>query len=127
MLGLNYTITNIDDDNKIITSSNGSTHDFIDKASLVLFDFPDFCCISAYVLLLVVWSENIIQARRHWMSSIAFKRIWMMGYVIFNILLYTLQVSLYLLLFFPSINQVHDTIINTILYCSNIINTNTIN
>ena len=107
MLVLNYTITNTDDDTTTNTTSN--THDFIDKATLVLFDFPDFCCISAYVLLLVVWSENIIQARRHWMPSIAFRRIWMIGYVIFNICLYTLQVSLYSLLFFPSINQVITT------------------
>ena len=107
MLGLNYSLRN---DTNIITISDddsiNSNSKFLDKAALVLFDFPDFCCISAYVLLLVVWAENIIQARRHWMSTMEFRRIGMMSYMIFNILLYTLQVSLYSLLFVPSVNQV---------------------
>ena len=114
MLGLsslrnhNSIITISDDDNVI---NKDTTSQFLDKAALVLFDFPDFCGVSAYVLLLIVWAENIISARRHWMSSIAFKRILMISYMIFNILLYTLQVSLYSLLFVPSINQVNKTYI----------------
>lgn len=114
MLGLDYGITclrnrnssiiTISDDDNVDIKSN--TYKFLDKAALVLFDFPDFVCISAYVLLLVVWAENIIQARRHWMSQVAFRRIWMISYMIFNIFLYTLQLCLYSLLFVPSINQV---------------------
>jgi len=97
-------IIKISDDDNVINKDKNSQ--FLDKAALVLFDFPDFCGVSAYVLLLVVWAENIISARRHWMSSIAFKRILMISYMIFNIFLYTLQVSLYSLLFVPSIDQV---------------------
>jgi hypothetical protein len=97
-------IIKISDDDNVINKDKNSQ--FLDKAALVLFDFPDFCGVSAYVLLLVVWAENIISARRHWMSSIAFKRMLMISYMIFNIFLYTLQVSLYSLLFVPSIDQV---------------------
>jgi hypothetical protein len=79
---------------------------FFDKASLVLFDFPDFCFISAYVLLLVVWAEAILQSRRHWWSSANFRKTWMMGYVVFNSLLYIIQVALYSLLFLPAVDQV---------------------
>jgi len=82
------------------------TTEFFQKASIVLFDLPDFCCTSAYVLLLVVWAEAILEARRHWLSSLSFRRLWLKCYVVFNILLYTIQVSLYSLLFIPSIDQV---------------------
>ncbi len=42
---------------------NGSstTKEFFEKALLVLFDFPDFCIISAYVLLIVVWAEAYLK------------------------------------------------------------------
>jgi hypothetical protein len=79
--------------------------DFFEKASLVLFDLPDFCFISAYVLLLVVWAEAILQSRRHWWSSTNFRKTWMMGYVVFNSLLYIIQVALYSLLFVPTVDQ----------------------
>ena len=37
---------------------------FFEKAMLVLFDFPQFCCISAYVLLIVLWAEAFVKVRR---------------------------------------------------------------
>ncbi len=46
----------VDDD-----MGNSSTKQFFEKALLVLFDFPDFCCISAYVLLIVVWAEAYLK------------------------------------------------------------------
>lgn len=78
---------------------------FFYKASIVQFDLPDFCFVSAYVLLLIVWAEAILQSRRHWLSSYSFRRTWILGYFFFNILLYTVQVSLYSLLFFPNVDQ----------------------
>lgn len=39
------------------TRDFGEDSEFFDRATLVLFDMPDFCCVSAYVLLLVVWGE----------------------------------------------------------------------
>lgn len=37
------------------------TQDFYEKALIVLFDFPDFSAVSAYVLLLVMWCESFVQ------------------------------------------------------------------
>jgi hypothetical protein len=37
------------------------TETFFEKAFLVLFDFPDFCVISAYCLLIVIWGEAYLQ------------------------------------------------------------------
>lgn len=37
------------------------TEEFFEKAFLVLFDFPDFCFVSAYLLLIVVWAEAYLQ------------------------------------------------------------------
>eukprot|EP01038_Epipyxis_sp_PR26KG_P009630 gene9630-12966_t len=85
---------------------------FFEKSLLVLFDFPDFCCISAYILLMVVWGEAYLKSRRHWLSSIKFRRVWILGYLIFNVLLYASQISLYSLLFLPAIDK--DVLINLI-------------
>jgi hypothetical protein len=37
------------------------TDAFFEKATLVLLDVPDWCCISAYVLLIVVCAEALLQ------------------------------------------------------------------
>lgn len=75
-----------------------------DKLSIVLFDLPDFCCVSAYVLLLVVWAEAYLKSRRHWLSTSSYRRRWITSYFIFNAVLYTVQVGLCLLLLVPSID-----------------------
>eukprot|EP00601_Ochromonadales_sp_CCMP2298_P025750 CAMPEP_0173278242 /NCGR_PEP_ID=MMETSP1143-20121109/4512_1 /TAXON_ID=483371 /ORGANISM="non described non described, Strain CCMP2298" /LENGTH=416 /DNA_ID=CAMNT_0014215393 /DNA_START=101 /DNA_END=1351 /DNA_ORIENTATION=- len=78
---------------------------FFDKAFLVLFDFPDFTQISAYMLLIVVWAEAFLRSRRHWLSSFRFRKLWMLLYLLFNVLLYLVQTALYSLLFFDGINR----------------------
>jgi hypothetical protein len=85
------------------------SEDFLDKASLVIFDLPDFCIISAYVLLIVVWAEAMVMSRRHWLSTVSIKKNWILFYVVFNTVLYCLQVSLYSFLFVPSIDKVIHT------------------
>ncbi len=104
---LSMAILDLDDIDADV-SAYSSTNTFFQKAELVLFDFPDFCCISAYVLLNVVWAESFLKSRRHWLSSFEFRRSWMLGYLCFNILLYTSQVVLYSFLFLPSIDQVRS-------------------
>jgi hypothetical protein len=37
------------------------TDAFFEKATLVLLDVPDWCCISAYVLLIVICAEALLQ------------------------------------------------------------------
>ena len=85
------------------------TGDFFEKSSLVLFNFPDFCCISAYVLLLVIWAETYLKSRRHWYSTMRFRKAWMLGYFIFNIILYASQLTIYSLLLLPSVDKYYET------------------
>jgi hypothetical protein len=92
----------VDDDAE---SHQSRTDEFFDKASLALFDFPDYSAVSAYGLLLVVWCEAYLQSRRHWLPANKFKQSWMLWYFVFNIVLYTIQLALYVLLFFPMIDE----------------------
>lgn len=99
------TTNNDDDDN----SNMSNDEDFFNKATIALFDFPDFYYISAYVLLLIVWSEMYLKSRRHWMSAKRFQCLWMWSYFIFNIIIYTAQITLYTLLFLPKVDHVVET------------------
>lgn len=49
--------------NEFFDDSITGTEQFFEKAFLVLFDFPDFCIISAYCLLMVCWAESYLQVR----------------------------------------------------------------
>lgn len=58
----NYDLTSArygdgDDNDDDLTSES----EFFDKAMIVLFDFPDFSIISAYMLLAVAWGEAFLQ------------------------------------------------------------------
>lgn len=107
MTALNY--RKLDKDPFVIEDDDGGhisrTDEFFDKASLALFDFPDYSAVSAYGLLLVVWCEAYLQSRRHWLPANKFKQSWMLWYFVFNIILYSLQLALYTLLFFPMIDE----------------------
>ena len=94
-------------------TSNGSEISvFFDKAALVLFDLPDYCFVSAYVLLLVIWAEAILQSRKHWLSATQFRKRWLLVFVLFNISLYSVQVALYMFLFVPAVDQVLTSLNN---------------
>ena len=58
----------------------------------MLFDLPDFIAISTYVLLMIIWLENVHTCRRHWFSVTRFRRGWMYFYLCFNVLFYAAQV-----------------------------------
>mmetsp|Transcript_7383 Transcript_7383/g.11019 ORF Transcript_7383/g.11019 Transcript_7383/m.11019 type:complete len:338 (+) Transcript_7383:36-1049(+) len=75
---------------------------FYEKCLLVLFDFPDFITLSAYTLLAVVWAETFLQSRRHWLSSMIYRKSLLVSYLVFNALLYLCQMVLYGLMFFPT-------------------------
>jgi hypothetical protein len=90
-----------------------STDAFFEKAVLVLFDLPAFCCLSGYVLLIVVCAEASMEARDHWLNPSSFRQGWLMGFLVFNALLYSVQVSLYSLLFVPQVDQ---ELLATVLY-----------
>lgn len=86
--------TSTDDDDEV-------NNDFFNGAFLILFDFPDFCGISAYMLIILVWAESYLRSRRHWLSNFRFRRFWMLTYFVFNTLLYGSQVTLYTLVLAP--------------------------
>lgn len=94
---------------------SADTYSFFEKSLIVLFDFPDFSYISGYVLLLIIWAETYLKSRRHWLSSLKFRRVWLLSYFIFNIILYGTQLSLYSLLFIPDINN--NILMNLIYLC----------
>ena len=93
--------------------STSSSVTFFEKAILVLFNFPDFCFVSAYILLLLAWAESYLLSRKHWLSSIAFRRVWLLAYLVLNIFLYSSQVGIYSLLFIPEVDQ---TILSDFIY-----------
>ncbi|KAG2520436.1 hypothetical protein JM16_006699 [Phytophthora kernoviae] len=73
--------------------------DFYNKVVAVLFNLPDFLFVSSYLLLVLVWAEAFQSSRRHWFSAAAFRRKWMIFYLIFNGGLYLTQLVLYASLF----------------------------
>lgn len=77
---------------------------FLGAAMLVLLDFPNYVIISAYMLVAVVWAEAFLQSRRHWMSDYDYRQKWLIGYLVFNTCLYSVQLCLYPMIFVPNIN-----------------------
>lgn len=68
---------------------------FYDKSMTVLFDLPNCMVVSTYVLLTLVWAECFVKARLHTESAATLKRTWLIYFMIFNSLLYALQLTLY--------------------------------
>ncbi len=68
---------------------------FYDKSMTVLFDLPNCMVVSTYVLLTLVWAECFVKARLHTESAATLKKTWLIYFMIFNSLLYTLQLTLY--------------------------------
>ena len=64
------------------------TQDFYDEAMTVLFDLPNCIVVSTYVLLTLVWAECFLEARFHTENAAYWKRRLLIGFMIFNTLLY---------------------------------------
>ena len=78
---------------------------FYDTSMIVMFDLPSGIIISTYVLLTIVWAECFLQSKLHTESNYKWKLRWLRGYMIFNVCMYSLQITLYLLLFFTGISR----------------------
>lgn len=87
---------------------------FYDKAMTVLFDLPNCIVVSTYVLLTLVWAECFLESRFHTESVVQWKKTWLIGYMVFNSVLYTTQLVLYTCIFFAHNNNVVRTILNTL-------------
>jgi len=88
--------------------------EFYDAAMTVLFDLPNCIVASTYVLFALVWAECFVHSRLHIDSRIKWKRGILWAYVVFNLLLYSSQTTLYCLVFWPTKNT--EEIFRTILY-----------
>uniref|UniRef100_A0AAV1VLI2 THH1/TOM1/TOM3 domain-containing protein n=1 Tax=Peronospora matthiolae TaxID=2874970 RepID=A0AAV1VLI2_9STRA len=82
--------------------------DFYNKVVAVLFNLPDFLFVSSYLLLVLVWAETFQSSRRHWFSAAAFRRKWMIFYLVFNGGLYLTQLVLYASLFLYDKSGIFD-------------------
>lgn len=75
---------------------------FYAESVVLLFDVPDFIVVSTYALLIVVWFEEMLEARTHWMNARSYKRRWRVAYLAFNVSLYLAQSALYGVVFCDS-------------------------
>lgn len=82
-----------------------------DKLMTVLLDLPNCMVVSTYVLLTLVWAECFVKARLHTESAATLKRTWLIYFMIFNLLLYTLQLTLYMSLFLATPTEVVRSVI----------------
>lgn len=79
------------------TNSRGDkTQDFYDEAMTVLFDLPNCIVVSTYVLLTLVWAECFLEARFHTENAVYWKRRLLIGFMVFNTLLYAVCLVLIL-------------------------------
>ena len=72
---------------------------FYDSSMTVLFDLPNAIVISTYVLLALVWAECSLLSRFHTENSVVWRKRWLLWYMIFNSLVYSTQIVLYILIF----------------------------
>jgi len=92
-----------------------SERPFYEKTVLVMFDLPDFIILSCYTLLVLVWVEAFLMSRLHWLSNQRYRRLSLLAYMMFNMVLYAGQVVIYAFLFVPSTDQ---RLLQEILYVS---------
>ena len=95
-----------DTDEDVIDGGAEDTDEaFYEKAVLTMFDLPDFTIVTAYLLLVIVYAETYLHARRHWLDAMSLRRRWIRLYLCGNVVLYALQLSLYSLIFVPHLAQ----------------------
>jgi hypothetical protein len=75
------------------------------KVLFVLTNLPDMMILSSFALFFLVWMEVFQASRVHWHSEGRNKRKWIFYYLFFNVILYSLQVVLYGLIFFGQDNS----------------------
>jgi len=90
---------------------------FYDSSMMVLFDLPNAIVVSTYALLTLVWAECFLQSRLHTESTIRWKKRWLKGYAVFNTCLFTTQIILYVLVFWPGTDS-SVMVVRTVLYAA---------
>lgn len=95
------TQSEIDTSESVARSSQSDNQNFYDSSMTILFDLPNAIVVSTFVLLTLVWAECFLQSRFHTESMIKWKKRWLMGYTAFNSCLFSGQLTLYILIFWP--------------------------
>ena len=70
---------------------------------------PDFIVVSSYALLIVVWFECFLDARRHWLDRNQYRWHFRIAYFGLNVVLVGAMVLLYALIFFSGSDGVRYT------------------
>ena len=84
----------------ILTHAPGTRSRLFAKGVVVLLCVPDFIVVSSYALLIVVWFEAFLDARRHWLDRGNYRWHWRAAYFGLNAGLVGAMVALYTLIFF---------------------------
>ncbi len=84
----------------ILTYAPGTRSRLFAKGVVVLLCVPDFIVVSSYALLIVVWFEAFLDARRHWLDRGNYRWHWRAAYFGLNAGLVGAMVALYALIFF---------------------------
>ena len=93
----------------ILTHAPGTRSRLVAKGVVVLLCVPDFIVVSSYALLIVVWFEAFLDARRHWLDRSSYRWHWRAAYFGLNVVLVGAMVLLYALIFFSGIDGVRYT------------------
>ena len=93
----------------ILTHAPGTRSRLFAKGVVVLLCVPDFIVVSSYALLIVVWFENFLDARRHWLDRNQYRWHFRVAYFGLNVVLVGAMVLLYALIFFSGIDGVRYT------------------
>ena len=93
----------------ILTHAPGTRSRLFAKGVVVLLCVPDFIVVSSYALLIVVWFEAFLDARRHWLDRNQYRWHFRIAYFGLNVVLVGAMVLLYALIFFSGIDGVRYT------------------
>ena len=93
----------------ILTHAPGTRSRLVAKGVVVLLCVPDFIVVSSYALLIVVWFEAFLDARRHWLDRNQYRWHFRVAYFGLNGVLVGAMVLLYALIFFSGIDGVRYT------------------
>mmetsp|Transcript_5154 Transcript_5154/g.6829 ORF Transcript_5154/g.6829 Transcript_5154/m.6829 type:complete len:358 (+) Transcript_5154:116-1189(+) len=107
--------------NSTIAEPRDKNQSFYDSSMTVLFDLPNAIVVSTYVLLTLVWVECFLQSRFHTMDSSHYHSRGLVGYMIFNIILYSIQMVLYVLIFLPGVKNVVRTVLYVVMTTTNLV------
>ncbi len=93
----------------ILTHAPGTRSRLVAKGVVVLLCVPDFIVVSSYALLVVVWFEAFLDARRHWLDRGSYRWHFRVAYFGLNVVLVGAMVLLYALIFFSGLDGVRYT------------------